>query len=61
MTITDLSGRWEVCLDESKADALPTKYPDRISLPDSTSNRAIIPSKSPCRVTSLSFTHQMQG
>ena len=25
MTITDLSGRWEVCLDESKADALPTK------------------------------------
>ena len=27
MTITDLSGRWEVCLDESKADALPSLLP----------------------------------
>ena len=41
MIITDLSGQWEVLLDESKADVLPDKYPDRINLPDSTSNAGL--------------------
>ena len=41
MIITDLSGQWEVLLDESKADVLPDKYPDMINLPDSTSNAGL--------------------
>lgn len=38
MTITDLSGKWQVFLDEEKRDALPERFDLEISLPNSTSN-----------------------
>ena len=38
MTFTDLSGKWEVFLDENKNDALPESFPLEISLPDTTSH-----------------------
>lgn len=61
MTITDLSGRWEVCLDESKADALPTKYPDRISLPDSTSNAGLGALNTEMEYGCLTDLHKFEG
>lgn len=41
MIITDLSGKWDVFLDESKDASLPEKYPDSIMLPNSTSNAGL--------------------
>jgi len=41
MIITDLSGRWDAFLDESKRTLSPTEYPDSIVLPDSTSNAGL--------------------
>ncbi len=38
MTFTDLSGKWEVFLDESKNTALPESFPLEIALPDTTSH-----------------------
>ena len=61
MTITDLSGCWEVCLDESKADALPTKYPDRISLPDSTSNAGLGALNTEMEYGCLTDLHKFEG
>ena len=61
MTITDLSGRWEVCLDESKADALPTKYPDRIGLPDSTSNAGLGALNTEMEYGCLTDLHKFEG
>ena len=61
MTITDLSGRWEVCLDESKADALPQKYPDRINLPDSTSNAGLGALNTEMEYGCLTDLHKFEG
>lgn len=41
MIYTDLSGKWQVCLDESKHDALPEVYGWEITLPDTTSHAQI--------------------
>lgn len=38
MTVIDLSGKWDVFLDENKTGLLPDSYRDTITLPDSTSN-----------------------
>ena len=38
MNIRDISGNWEVYLDDSKTGKLPEKYEYVISLPNSTSN-----------------------
>lgn len=38
MTYTDLSGIWQVYLDEEKHEALPKQYNDEITLPDTTSH-----------------------
>lgn len=38
MTLIDLSGEWAAFLDESKSETPPDKYPDKIMLPDTTSN-----------------------
>lgn len=37
MTKTNLSGEWSVFLDESKNDAFPQNFPDKITLPNTTS------------------------
>lgn len=61
MTITDLSGRWEVCLDENKTDALPQKYPDRINLPDSTSNAGLGALNTETEYGCLTDLHKFEG
>ena len=38
MTYTDLSGEWHAFLDETKSEALPEAFPDKITLPNTTSN-----------------------
>lgn len=38
MKITDISGQWEVFLDESKRASLPKEFPLSITLPNTTSN-----------------------
>ncbi len=38
MTCTDLSGEWSVFLDETKFETLPKAFPDKIILPNTTSN-----------------------
>lgn len=38
MTYIDLSGKWDVFLDEGKAETLPREYPFEINLPDTTSH-----------------------
>ena len=38
---TDLSGKWQVYLDEDKSGELPAEYGDEISLPDSTSHAGL--------------------
>lgn len=37
MTYTNLSGEWSAFLDEGKSDAYPAAFPDRITLPNTTS------------------------
>lgn len=38
MKYTDLSGEWEAYLDETKSEAFPQSFPEKINLPDTTSN-----------------------
>ena len=38
MNCVDLSGKWDVFLDESKSEKIPEKFTDEIFLPDTTSN-----------------------
>lgn len=61
MIITDLSGCWEVCLDESRNDKLPAKYPDRINLPDSTSNAGLGKSNTDIEYGCLTDLHKFEG
>lgn len=61
MTITDLSGEWEVFLDESKKDAIPEKYPDRINLPDSTSNAGLGRLNTEIEYGCLTDLHKFEG
>ena len=37
MTYTDISGEWSVFLDEEKNDSFPASFPDKITLPNTTS------------------------
>ncbi len=41
MIISDISGKWEVCLDREKRMLSPESFPDTIILPDSTSNAGL--------------------
>ena len=61
MQITDLSGQWEVFLDENKQDSLPEKYPDRISLPDSTSNAGLGKLNAETEYGCLTDLHKFEG
>ena len=61
MQITDLSGQWEVFLDENKQDSLPEKYPDRISLPDSTSNAGLGKFNAETEYGCLTDLHKFEG
>lgn len=61
MIITDLSGQWDVFLDESKADALPEKYPDRITLPNSTSNAGLGKLNTETEYGCLTDLHKFEG
>ncbi|MBP1578625.1 MAG: beta-galactosidase [Oscillospiraceae bacterium] len=61
MQITDLSGQWEVFLDENKQDSLPEKYPDRISMPDSTSNAGLGKLNAETEYGCLTDLHKFEG
>lgn len=61
MITTNLSGQWEVFLDESKAEALPVKYPDRIALPDSTSNAGLGKLNTETEYGCLTDLHKFEG
>ncbi|MGN1109096.1 MAG: hypothetical protein ACI4RK_06890, partial [Oscillospiraceae bacterium] len=61
MITTDLSGQWEVFLDESKAEALPVKFPDRIALPDSTSNAGLGKLNTETEYGCLTELHKFEG
>ena len=61
MNITDLSGQWEVFLDESKNELLPEKYPDRINLPDSTSNAGLGKLNTETEYGCLTELHKFEG
>lgn len=61
MTITDLSGEWAVFLDESKKDSIPERYPDRIHLPDSTSNAGLGKLNTEIEYGCLTDLHKFEG
>ena len=61
MNITDLSGQWEVFLDESKNELLPEKYPDRINLPDSTTNAGLGKLNTETEYGCLTELHKFEG
>lgn len=41
MTYTDLSGEWSAFLDETRSEAFPEAFPDKITLPNTTSNAGL--------------------
>ena len=61
MITTDLSGLWEVCLDESKSEALPAAFPDRITLPNSTSNAGLGKLNTEIEYGCLTDLHKFEG
>ncbi len=61
MITNDLSGQWEVFLDESKTASLPEKYPDRIALPNSTSNAGLGKLNTEIEYGCLTDLHKFEG
>lgn len=61
MHITNLSGSWEVFLDESKQLLLPEVYPDSINLPDSTSNAGLGKLNTEIEYGCLTEPHKFEG
>lgn len=61
MIITDLSGQWKAFLDESKTDSLPEKYPDNITLPNSTSNAGLGKINTETEYGCLTDMHKFEG
>ena len=57
----DLSGLWQVYLDAEKRDALPSVYPDEMTLPGTTSVAGLSP-ENPARETCfLTDAHKFEG
>lgn len=61
MITTDLSGQWSVFLDETKKDVLPEKYPDNITLPNSTSNAGLGKINNETEYGCLTDMHKFEG
>lgn len=61
MTITNLSGVWDVFLDENKCSALPENYPDKITLPNSTSNAGLGKLNQNTEYGCLTDLHKFEG
>lgn len=61
MIITDLSGRWDVFLDETKRSLSPQSYPDSIVLPDSTSNAGLFRKNTEIEYGCLTDMHKFEG
>lgn len=61
MIITDISGQWDVLLDESKNGALPENYPNSISLPNSTSNAGLGKLNTETEYGCLTDLHKFEG
>lgn len=61
MITMDLSGLWQVFLDETKQDSLPSAYPDEMYLPGTTSAAGLGP-ENPARETYfLTDAHKFEG
>lgn len=61
MIITDLSGRWDVYLDETKRGLSPEGYPDSIMLPDSTSNAGLFHDNAEIEYGCMTDMHKFEG
>lgn len=61
MIIADLSGQWDVFLDENKAERLPENYTDIITLPNSTSNAGLGKLNSETEYGCLTDLHKFEG
>ena len=61
MIITDLSGKWDVYLDETKRSLSPESYPDSIILPDSTSNAGLFRENTEIEYGCLTDMHKFEG
>lgn len=61
MIITDISGKWDVFLDEDKSDRLPEKYLNEINLPDSTSNAGLGRLNTETEYGCLTDMHKFEG
>lgn len=61
MIIKDLSGRWDVYLDETKRSLSPESYPDSIILPDSTSNAGLFRENTEIEYGCMTDMHKFEG
>lgn len=61
MTTIDLSGAWDVYLDETKCPDIPQTYPDRIMLPNSTSNAGLFRENKQREYGFLTDMHKFEG
>lgn len=61
MKIVDLSGKWDVYLDETKRSLSPESYPDSIVLPDSTSNAGLFRENTEIEYGCLTDMHKFEG
>lgn len=61
MTTIDLSGAWDVYLDETKSTQIPQTYPDSIVLPDSTSNAGLFRENKQHEYGFLTDAHKFEG
>lgn len=61
MIISDISGQWDVFLDENKTDRLPECFPDKITLPNSTSNAGLGKLNTEIEYGCLTDLHKFEG
>lgn len=61
MIVTDLSGLWEAFLDEGKSGEMPTEFPDKIHLPNSTSNAGLGSLNTEIEYGCLTDLHKFEG
>ncbi len=61
MKIIDLSGKWDVLLEEAFNGRMPTEYPDSIVLPDSTSNAGLFRENKEIEYGCMTDMHKFEG
>lgn len=61
MIVYDITGQWDVFLDADRNESLPESYPDRISLPNSTSNAGLGQVNTEIEYGCLTDPHKFEG